>query len=157
MSKAPFSPNTLVDELVWLATQLGCVGNMLDNNHFMIVSKYNHALDAIMARVQTRHEIAALPDAFLSYLGFVEFSVKIGIIFNETFMMRGSVINKMNIDHYQTLMSSTLEYFETWRTRQLQLRTLDDKEWKRKFLSPITSTSKDWNCWLLQLCTYCSE
>jgi hypothetical protein len=68
----------------------------------------------------------------------VEFSVKVGIIFNETFMMRGSVINKTNIDHFQPLMSSTLEYFETWRTRQLQLRTLDDKEWKRKFLSPIT-------------------
>jgi hypothetical protein len=60
MSKAPFSPNTLVEELVWLATQLGCVGHMLDNNYYMMTSKYKFALDIIMTRAQTRHEIGGL-------------------------------------------------------------------------------------------------
>jgi hypothetical protein len=113
-SKAPFSSQTILEEIVYVSKRLGCSGTILGNHKATHTEKYKLSLEAILLRLPVKHRQAPLDYDEIAYIGYLEFSIKLATIFIETILAKGSVIDKTNILHYLTL-----DYFEQWRINQL--------------------------------------
>ena len=128
----PFSSNTMFEQIFYVSKKLGCSGTVLGNYKATNTEK---VFGGYLESLPVQHRQAPLDYDDITYIGYHEFSIKLAAKFNETFMAKGNVIDKTNILHYHTLLTSTLDYFEQWKLNQL---VPGNNRTRTGFLSPIT-------------------
>ncbi len=80
---------------------------------------------------------------------------ELAIIFNETFLLMRNAITKENIDSFETSMTSTLAYFESWRAKQLELKKYRQRLGTQVYFSDNISSFATGYCWFLSACLDC--
>ena len=115
LCKRVFEYGTITEMMTHLATELGCVGELVrkkGESNYSVIDFYERQLPILKEKVRERQDC---PLQIKQQLACTEYCIHVGIIYNETLQNSNVNFTLENIDAQEAKLREQLKYFHDWK------------------------------------------